>query len=226
MNTLVLAAHPDDEILGCGGTMAKLAKEGRRVFSAILGEGITSRYDHREDAAAEKISRLAAESRRAAERVGVEDLFFFDFPDNRFDTVPLLDIVKVIEKLVEKLRPEVVYTQHGGDLNIDHGIVFRATMTAARPIAGSPVKAIYAYEVASASEWAFGQIHPIFQPNTFLDISDTLATKIKALEDYKGEIREFPHPRSSEAIAAIAKRWGATVGCAAAEAFQLIRAIQ
>lgn len=226
MNTLIIAAHPDDEILGCGGTMAKLAREGSRVFAAVLGEGITSRYDRRRQAEDETVDRLAADSRRAAERVGVEELFFFGLPDNRFDTVPLLDVVKLIEGLISRLAPEAVYTQHGGDLNIDHGIVFRATITATRPVAGAPVKALYAYEVASATEWAFGQVRPRFQPNTFVDISDTLEAKIEAMKEYGGEIRDFPHPRSPEAITASARRWGAAVGCGAAEAFELIRAIQ
>ena len=226
MNVLIIAAHPDDEILGCGGTMAKLAGQGHKVYAAVLGEGITSRSDRRQDADRGAVENLAEDARRAAARIGVADLFLHDLPDNRFDTVALLDVVKIIEALLEKTRPQVVYTHHGGDLNIDHGIVFRASVTATRPVAGCSVSALYAYEVPSATDWAFGRVHPVFRPDTFVDIAETLDAKIEAMKQYRSEIRPFPHPRSPEAIEAAARRWGATAGVGAAEAFELIRAIQ
>lgn len=222
MNVLVIAAHPDDEVLGCGGTAARLAQEKHDVFIAILGEGITSRYPNRQDADPAAIRALQARSRQAAELLGAKDLFLHSLPDNRFDTVPLLDVVKIVESLVEKLRPEIVYTQHGGDLNVDHVVTFRATLTATRPMAGRPVRAVYAYEVASSTEWAFQQFSPVFRPNVFVDIRATLETKIRAMQTYESEARPFPHPRSPEALRAAAQRWGSVVGLPAAEAFQCI----
>src|SRR5207302_7121316 len=124
MKSLVLAAHPDDEVLGCGGTIARSAQEGHEVFIAILGEGITSRYERREQADQKLLTALHDKSRKVAELLGAKDLFMHEFPDNRFDSVPLLEVVKVIEGLVQRLKPEIVYTQHGGDLNIDHVVAF------------------------------------------------------------------------------------------------------
>ena len=147
-------------------------------------------------------------------------------PDNRFDTVPLLDVIKIIEKLIEQLQPRIIYTHHGSDLNIDHAIVHRAVLTATRPLAGCSVREIYAFEVASSTEWAFGQFQPAFQPNVFVDISATLETKVQALTLYESEARLFPHPRSPEALRAIARRWGSAVGVEAAEAFQLVRGVR
>jgi len=226
MNVLVVAAHPDDEVLGCGGAIARLANEGNDVYIAILGEGITSRYEQRAQADASLVQALREKSKLVAECLGAKEPFTFDLPDNRFDTVPLLDIIKLIEDLIKRIQPRIIFTQHGGDLNIDHSIVFRATLTAARPVAGCSVKSIYAYEVPSSTEWAMGKISPSFQPNVFMDIQDTLELKLKAMSLYEGEVREFPHPRSSEALRAIAHRWGSVSGCKAAEAFELIRDIR
>lgn len=223
---LVVAAHPDDEVLGCGGTIARLAKEGCDVYIGILGEGITSRYARREQANRSLVEDLHARSRRAGELLGAKDLFLQSLPDNRFDTVALLDIVKIIEEWIDKLQPEVIYTQHGGDLNIDHALVYRATLTATRPLAGSPVKELYAYEVPSSTEWAFSQFQPPFQPNVFVDISSTLDVKIQAMRLYDDEIRRFPHPRSPEALEAIARRWGSVAGFECVEAFEMIRSLR
>jgi LmbE family N-acetylglucosaminyl deacetylase len=223
MTVLVLAAHPDDEVLGCGGTAARLSDEGHDVFFAIFGEGITSRYTQREQADQALLDRVHADSRRAAAILGAKDLFLHDLPDNRFDTIPLLDLVKRIEAFVEKLRPQVVFTQHGGDLNIDHVQLYRATLTATRPTAGTPVRTVYAYEVASSTEWAFAQFAPIYQPSVFFDIASTLERKIAAMQVYESELRAFPHPRSAESLRVIAKRWGSVSGLLAAEAFSVIR---
>ena len=223
MNVLVIAAHPDDETLGCGATIARLTREGHDVYIAILGEGVTSRYSQREEADRAIVEALHARSREVAQLLGAKDLFMYSLPDNRFDTVPLLDIIKIIEDLVARLNPQVVYTQHGGDLNIDHATLYRATLTATRPLSGTAVKELYAYEVASSSEWAFQQFAPTFQPNVFVDISDTLEKKIEAMEIYESEARAFPHPRSPQALRAIAQRWGSVAGLQAAECFQLVR---
>ena len=225
-NILILAAHPDDEVLGCGGTAARFAREGYGVHIAILGEGITSRYADREQADGALLDALAKQSRRVAELLGAEDLYLYDLPDNRFDTVPLLDVVRIIEDLVNRLRPEAVYTQHGGDLNVDHVVLYRATLTAVRPAPDHPVRAVYAYEVASSTEWAFQKFEPVFRPNVFVDIHDTLDLKIQAMELYESESRPFPHPRSPEALRSMACRWGSVVGVEAAEAFELVRLVR
>jgi LmbE family N-acetylglucosaminyl deacetylase len=225
MKILVIAAHPDDEVLGCGGTIARLAQEGQQIYIAILGEGITSRYKQPEQAALASVQTLHSNSQRVAELLGAKDLFMYNLPDNRFDTVPLLDIAKNIEELIEQLKPEIIYTQHGGDLNIDHELIYRATLTATRPMIGQSVKTVYAYEVASSTEWAFQKFSPIFQPNVFVDISNTLDIKIQAMQLYESEVRSFPHPRSAEALRAIANRWGSVIGRESAEAFELVRNI-
>jgi LmbE family N-acetylglucosaminyl deacetylase len=222
---LVVAAHPDDEVLGCGGTIPKLAAAGREVHVAILGEGVTSRYSERESAEAELLDDLQADSRRAGETMGAAEVHLFGLPDNRFDTVAALDVVKIVEGLVDAIAPEIVFTQHGGDLNVDHGVVFRAVLAATRPMAGHPVQRVYGYEVASSTEWAFGQFEPVFRPNTFVDVAGTLDTKVAAMECYRSERRAFPHPRSPDGLRAAARRWGTVVGLEAAEAFQLVRAV-
>lgn len=226
MKVLVVAAHPDDEVLGCGGTISRLAHDGHDVYITILGEGITSRYQQREDADADLIETLHSRSRQVAEMLGAKDIFLHNLPDNRFDTVSLLDVVKIIEDLIGELEPDVIYTHHSGDLNIDHLITHRAVLTATRPMTHQPVREIYTFEVPSSTEWAFQRFEPAFRPNVFMDISDTLEIKIQALAQYESEVRDFPHPRSSEALEAVSRRWGSVVGCTAAEAFELIRAIR
>jgi len=222
----VVAAHPDDEVLGCGGTISRLSDEGHDVYVAILGEGITSRYPERPQANPSKIEELRNACKKAADYLGVKDLFIHQLPDNRFDTVPLLDVVKIIEELVERIEPMSIYTHHGGDLNIDHVITHRAVMTAVRPVKDCPVKDLYAFEVASATEWAFHQFQPVFKPMAFWDISTSIHQKIEALGCYESEVRIFPHPRSPDAIKASARRWGAAVGFDYAEAFELIRTVR
>lgn len=225
MNVMVIAAHPDDEVLGCGGTMAKLAEQGVRVHVVILGEGITSRFDDRGQADRAALEALHARSKQAGVILGAQSVSVLDLPDNRFDSVPMLDVVKRVERAIEQCGPEVVYTQHGGDLNVDHVVTFRATLTATRPMASCGVRAVYAYEVASSTEWAFGRFSPAFEPNAFIDIGATLDRKIAAMQTYESEARPFPHPRSPEALRAIAQRWGSVIGRPAAEAFQLIRSV-
>lgn len=223
---LVIAAHPDDEILGCGATAARLVREGREVHFAILGEGITSRHAQRDAADADQLAQLHRQAHAAAAKVGVKQVHQHQLPDNRLDTVPLLEVVKVVEDLVDRIQPEVIYTHHAGDLNVDHGVIHRAVLTATRPMAGQPVREIYAFEVPSSTEWAFQRIEPAFRANVFVDVTATLEAKIAAMECYESEARKFPHPRSPEALRAIAKRWGSVVGYAAAEAFELVRSIR
>lgn len=216
---LVIAAHPDDEVLGAGGTIARLASSGHAVHVLILGEGATSRHASREGATPQETSALAEQSQRASDLLGAQEVVCCGLPDNRFDTVPLLEVIKLIEQSVSRLQPQTVFTQHGGDLNIDHAITYRAALTAVRPLPGSRVQALYGFEVNSSTEWAFQQFAPAFRPSVFFDITQTLDTKLAALAAYEGELRDFPHPRSREAVVAQARRWGSVVGCDAAEAF-------
>lgn len=222
MNVLVVAAHPDDEVLGCGGTMARLAAEGHRVSVAILGQGAASRFAPGSPEAAAEVAALQDKSREAARILGAAEVRHFGLPDNRFDSLDLLDVIQPLEALAGELRPEVVYTQHGGDLNVDHAAAFRAALTAFRPLPGSTVRALYAYEVASSTEWAFAQFAPAFAPDTFVDVGAYLDRKLAALAVYEGELRPFPHPRSERAVRAQAELRGATVGVAAAEALATV----
>jgi LmbE family N-acetylglucosaminyl deacetylase len=226
MNVLVVAAHPDDELLGCGGTAARLAREGHSVYMAILGEGITSRHHQREGADPAALTALRTCSQRVADLLGVKELFLHNLPDNRFDSVPLLDVIKVVEDLIERWRPSVVYTHHGGDLNVDHQTLSRAVLTATRPTEGHPVRELYMFEIASSTEWGFQQLSPVFRPNVFVDIADTLSLKLEGMRQYESESRKFPHPRSPEALTAIAQRWGSVAGCKAAEVFEAVRLIR
>jgi len=221
---LIIAAHPDDEILGCGGTIARLVNEGCEAYTIILGEGITAR-DHTRQTQKRKpeLARLKKQVREANKAIGVKDVFTFDFPDNRFDSVPILDIIKVIEKIKNKITPDLVFTHYEKDLNIDHSIVNRAVMTAMRPLSGESVKEIYAFEVLSSTEWNF----PLsFNPGVFFDISGAIQQKIAAMEKYNAELRNYPHPRSLEGIRLNAQQWGMKTGLTYAEAFQALRILK
>jgi LmbE family N-acetylglucosaminyl deacetylase len=223
---LIVAAHPDDEVLGCGGTIAKLSAQGKEVHILILATGLTSRagFDVDKDAGALKIHLERAT--RASALLGAKHVNVAGFPDQKMDALPLLEITKRIEAEIELVKPQTIFTHHGGDLNMDHVITFRATLTAARPMAGGVVRSVYAYEVPSSTEWAFQKFEPKFQPNLFHDITETLPQKIQAMQIYESEARDFPHPRSPQALQAIAHRWGSVVGLHAAEAFELVREIK
>lgn len=221
----IVVAHPDDEVLGCGGTIARTAHE-RPANILILGEGVTSRYDRRGEADASTVKSLTEDARAAGRILGVAAIEFAGLPDNRFDDVPLLDLVKQVERWVRSVQPSVIYTHHPGDLNIDHVLTFRAVLTATRPTVNGAVREIYSFEVPSSTEWTFHRLEPIFRPNVFVDVSDTIETKVRAMQAYASEARPFPHPRSPEALRAVARRWGSIVGVNYAEAFELVRAIR
>lgn len=224
---LVIAAHPDDEVLGCGATIAKHCKLGDEVHVAILAEGLTSRSDHRkrEDYLSE-LSVLADTANKSNKLLGVASVILHDFPDNRLDSVDRLDVIKIIGNLINQYRPAIVYTHHSGDLNIDHRIIHDAVVTACRPLPGNFVKTLLFFEVPSSTEWQTTNSAPYFNPNWFCDISNTLEMKLSALEVYQSEMREWPHPRSIKAVEHLAKWRGSIIGVEAAEAFLLGRHIR
>ncbi|MBN2144541.1 MAG: PIG-L family deacetylase [Candidatus Aureabacteria bacterium] len=220
---LIVAAHPDDEILGCGGTITRLVKEGHEAYTLILGEGITSRDETRDIRKRKReIEKLKNEVAEANQIIGVRKIFTHDLPDNRFDTVPFLDIVKIIENIKNQIKPSIIFTHFKDDLNIDHQITNKAVITSTRPLKDEPVKTIYAFEILSSTEWNFSES---FSSDVFFDISEVLPTKLMALKKYTNELRKFPFPRSLEGIELNAKNWGMKIGVAYAEAFKLIRTI-
>ena len=219
MNVLVVAAHPDDEVLGAGATIARHAKAGDKISVLILATGLDSRGTATPDAH----RALRRQAEKAAAVLGVGDLRFAAFPDNRMDTVALLDVVKAIEDLAARIAPEIVYTHHAHDLNIDHEITARAVATAFRPIPGQHATRLLAFDVPSATDW--NPSAAPFAPTVFVDAGATLETKLEAMACYDDELRPFPHARSLEAIRARAVAWGTHVGLAAAEPFALLREI-
>jgi N-acetylglucosamine malate deacetylase 1 len=216
---LVVAAHPDDETLGAGGTIARHAAAGDEVWVCLLSEGASSRHGEVE------LQKSCAE--RACEVLGVHKVVFLDLPDQRLDTYSLLDIIRPIESCLEALQPQVVYTHFMEDVNQDHRIAFRATLVATRPVGGHSVTQVLCFETPSSTEWAAPFPGSVFAPNVFVDITETLPTKLEAMSRYAdthvSEVRPFPHPRSLEALEVYAKRHGVKVGVDAAEPFMLVR---
>ena len=225
---LVVVAHPDDELLGLGATMNKLITEQNcTVRVIILGEGITSRSDKRNpDEWSEELKIHRQNIEIARKYIGYESVGIYDFPDNRFDTVAMLDIVKVIEKEKEDFQPEIIFTHHGGDVNIDHQRTFEAVITATRPMEDEIVKTVITFETPSGTEWIASSDPRKFIPNLFIEVSaENLQAKIKGMESYEFEKRNYPHPRSSEALKVRAKYFGVINGSSFIEPFQIIRTI-
>lgn len=226
---LIVVAHPDDELLGLGATMHRLIHDyGVQTHVVILGEGVTSRADECDQGKWQKELQIHQSNIYLAQKIiGYHTVSVYAFPDNRFDTISLLDIIKVIEKEKEIFNPEVIFTHHGGDLNIDHQRTFEAVITSCRPMKDEKVKTIITFETPSGTEWRSPTDPRHFLPNVFFEVSeDNLEAKIKGMESYEFEKREYPHPRSPEALKIQAKHWGITIGCQAAEAFCLVRNIQ
>jgi LmbE family N-acetylglucosaminyl deacetylase len=216
---LVVAAHPDDEVLGCGGTIAKHSEMGDLVNVVFLTDGVGSRSN---------VGMHELESRRrSAEAVrqilGINHIKFGEFSDNKLDELPLIEIIKFIETEITSFKPDVVYTHSSLDLNIDHQIANRAVITATRPQKNCSVNTILCFETLSSTEWYFSDLIPAFKPNWFENITETFNKKIKAIEAYHAELRDWPHPRSVQGITHLASLRGGTVGVEAAEAFMLLR---
>ena len=225
---MVVVAHPDDEILGVGGTINLLVKLGASVKVLILGEGLTGRSQIRDlKQYSQKLKTHKKDILAAKKCLGYQELSTYDLPDNRFDTVPLLDIIKIIEKEKEKFKPEVIFTHHMGDVNIDHQKTFDAVLTAVRPIKDESVKTLVSFETLSGTEWISSSDPRKFSPNFFVSLhNDELEQKVAAMSCYRFEKRSFPHPRSQESLRNRAKMWGITVGKEYVESFQIIRTIQ
>jgi LmbE family N-acetylglucosaminyl deacetylase len=217
---LCVAAHPDDEVLGCGGTLARHAAAGDVVHVCLVAEGLTSRGNATGGA---ELAELAATARRADALLGVRETRLLGLPDNRLDELPRLEVIQCIERVIAEVGPDIVYTHAAADLNIDHQIVHEAVLTACRPVPGQRVKRILCFEVPSSTEWRGAGSAVPFQPNWFVDIGATVSAKLAALGEYAGEMRPWPHARSIEACEHLARWRGASVGVAAAEAFMLAR---
>lgn len=218
---LIVAAHTDDEALGCGGTIARHVAEGDAVHAVFMADGVSSRPDM----AADDLDRRMVAAKRSHEILGLQRVEYLGLPDNRMDGLPLLDVVQTLEVVIQAVAPQVIYTHHHGDLNIDHSVTNQAVMTACRPQPGSSVREIYCFEVLSSTEWATPQREP-FVPNVFVNISDFLDIKLRALQAYQLEMRPAPHSRSIEHAEYLARHRGHSVGVAAAEAFVAIRQIR
>lgn len=223
MQVLAVVAHPDDEVLGVGATLARHADGGDDVHVCILSDGVTSRYEEMSETSRQEIRRRRERAERACGELGTDSVSFHDFPDNQFDDVPLLDIVQAIEAEISEHEPGIIYTHHYGDLNIDHELTCRATVTAARPLADSTVTNVLAFETLSATEWSISEESNAFQPTSFIDVSDHLDRKLEALSVYEDELRESPHPRTKDTIRKNAEVWGAKSGFDAAEPFVTLR---
>jgi len=221
MRILVIAAHPDDEVYGMGGTIAKLSGKGHDVFTLIVTEGCSTQYKDQTHLIEEKKDQ----ARKANTILGVKEVIFGDLPDMRLDTLEHIKINAIIEKAIEDIKPSVVYTHFYGDVNKDHGCVFESTMVAVRPVSSQCVREVYCYQVPSSTEWAANIAQNTFIPNTFEEVSAYYDKKQQSILVYTSEIREYPHPRSPEVVKvydeALAKRNGLEL----AEGFMLIRKI-
>jgi LmbE family N-acetylglucosaminyl deacetylase len=220
---VVIAAHPDDEVLGCGGTLALMAKAGRPIHVLLAADGVLSRGNEAPHTNIEFLKRRNSAAINACQLLGCQSVELLDLPDNRLDSLDLLDIVKLVEEFIDKHRPTTIFTHHPGDVNIDHRILHDAVITACRPQPGFYVSELLFFEVPSSTEWRPPGSGMMFSPNWFFDISETLDVKLAALREYKDELRNFPHPRSIDAVDALARWRGASVGFKAAEAFVLGR---
>lgn len=216
---LVVAPHPDDEVLGCGGTIVKHVRGGAEVYLCIVTKAYPPEWSE------DEIKESREEVLKVNGILGIKKTYFLDLPTVKLDSIPQKELNDVIIQVVNEVQPEIVYTPHRGDVNRDHQLVFDAAMVATRPKPGSAISKVFSYETLSETEWAAPFLQNAFTPNVYVDISETLEVKLKAMSAYKAELKEYPHPRSLEAISALAKIRGSNVGVKAAEAFILIREI-
>lgn len=218
-NILVIAPHPDDEVLGCGGVIRKFANEGNQVFVLIATRGSSRLFDQ------SKVDNVRNEALAAHEFLGVSNTFFLDYPAPELDTVPIADLSRDFAKIIRENNIEVLFLPHRGDIHNDHKMVFNAGLVAARPVGNYSVKEIYSYETLSETEWAAPFADDAFIPNYFVNIEQSFDAKKSAMCFFKSQLRDFPNSRSLETLEALAKFRGATVGCKRAEAFMIIRQV-
>ena len=221
---LIIAAHPDDEILGCGGTIARLVKNNCKVDVLFLSEGVSARYKLGETRNwDEEVQARESMAMAASEYLGFSIVGFMRNPNLRMDTLSMLDITKSVQNILTENKPDVIFTHHPGDLNTDHQICFNAVITACRPSGIDFIESIFSFEVPSSTEWSSSVNLPSFHPNYFIGIDNEIESKLGALNHYNFEMREYPHPRSKENIKALAQLRGSEIGFKFAEAFMLIR---
>lgn len=213
---LVVAAHPDDEVLGCGGTIYKLGSKGHNVSVLFLSDGVSSRIQNKLN---KEIDNRKKNAIKSCKILKVKNYFFENLPDNAFDTEPLLNIIKLIENYINKLKPEIIFTHSNSDLNVDHRITNQSVVTACRPQKNLSVKELYFFEILSSTEWNFSDSVSYFKPNYFVDISKCVKKKILALKKYKKEIKKLPHPRSLEGAKILSQYRGMASNMNYAEAF-------
>jgi LmbE family N-acetylglucosaminyl deacetylase len=211
---LVVAAHPDDEVLGCGGTLALHARAGDYVVAVIACEGESLRYGP--EGVGQRENTL-----EATHKLGIKDVKLLGFPDQQLDRLTLTEVITPLEKIIRELRPNIIYCHHGNDLNRDHQLLIQALLVASRPTE-QYIEAIYAFDTASSTEWAFPRT---FVPDTWVDISATVQMKLEAMACYRSEVREYPHPRSLEGLSNRAKAWGNQCCLSAAEVFMTVRRV-
>jgi len=216
MTNLIISAHPDDEVLGCGGLIAKNSYK-EDFYVLILTAGAEGRYGK------VKEQKLRQDAIVANKLLGTKKVFFANLPNQKLDNLPIIDITQTIEKYISIIKPHRVFTHHIGDINKDHQIIAEATFTAIRPMAGQSVKELYSYNVPSSTEWNNIEGEKIFIPNVFINIQDSINKKLKAMKKYTSELRKYPHPRSIKGIKAHSKYWGVISGFKYVEPFKLIR---
>lgn len=217
MDVLVIAAHPDDEVLGVGGTIVKHVSSGDTVYVYIVTDGSSTQYEGNN----EILEKKKEEAKKANFKLGVKEIIFGNLPDMKLDTIPHVQINKEISKVIEKIKPQIVYTHHYGDLNKDHQEVYKSTLVACRPY-NSGVKELYLYEILSSSEW--GEMSSQIKPMLFQKLTkDELGLKIEAMKEYESELRDYPHPRSLEGIINLSKFRGQMISKEYAEAFEIVR---
>lgn len=223
MNILVVAPHPDDEVLGCGGILAKYAKNGDHTYVAVM---TNAHIGAPEQFTPDGVINVRNEALKAHQVLGVKETFFFDFPAPRLETTPGYEIAIALNKLINQLSINTLYLPHRGDMHKDHAIIFYAALVAARPINNCPVKDIYTYETLSETEWAAPFGSDVFIPNVYVDITGTFDVKLRAMECFASQIKSYPHPRSAKGLESLAVFRGCTVGVPLAESFALIRSVR
>ena len=217
---LIIAPHPDDEVLGCGGTIVKHVSKGDEVVLCVVTKAYPPEWSETE------LKQRKEEVLRVNRILNIQKTYFLDLPTVKLDTIPQKELNDSIFHIIDEVKPEVIYAPYKGDLNKDHQLVFDAVMVATKPKLDNMIKELLCYETLSETEWSAHVSHNAFIPNVWVDISTTLETKLKAMSEYKSEIKEFPHPRSLKGISILSQVRGTAIGVEAAEAFMLIREVE